>query len=137
MFELAMFYESLEKFTKLCHDNSKAKGFWDGPENDNIPTKIALIHSELSELLEAYRKGNPTCDKEMAMVIDGKAETIPLCIIEGGYVRTMTAMEEEVADVFIRLCDLCGRLGIDIGRVAMEKHRYNTTRKHMHGGKRV
>lgn len=134
MFEMAMFYELVGKFTKICHDNSKAKGFWDGPENDNIPTKIALLHSELSELLEAYRKGNPKCDKHAK---DHNGITGTLSIIDGGEIRTMTSMEEEVADVFIRLCDLCGRLDIDLARVAMEKHAYNTSREHMHGGKRV
>lgn len=124
MFEESMFYETVERFTKICHENSKVKGFWDGTENDNIPTKIALIHSELSEMLEAYRRGNPPCDK-------------PASIMDGGNLRTITSMEEEAADVFIRLCDLCGRLNIDLASVAMEKHRYNTNREHMHGGKRV
>lgn len=138
MFEEVMFYESVERFTKICHDNSKAKGFWTGPENDNIPTKIALLHSELSEMLEAYRKGNPPCDKTKTMIADGgKVVECPLSVIDGGEIRTLTSIEEEAADVFIRLCDLCGRLGIDLARVAMEKHRYNTSREHMHGGKRV
>lgn len=134
MFEEAMFYELVERFTKICHDNSKAKGFWDGPENDNIPTKIALLHSELSEMLEAWRKGNPKCDKVMK---DYRGVNRLLSILDGGEARTLTSMEEEAADVFIRLCDLCGRLGIDLARVAMEKHRYNVCREHMHGGKRV
>lgn len=134
MFEEVMFYETVEKFTKICHDNSKAKGFWDGPENDNIPTKIALIHSELSEMLEAYRKRNPPCDKEMK---NHEGKIVPLSILEGGKLRVLSSMDEEAADVFIRLCDLCGRLNIDLARVAMEKHRYNVNREHMHGGKRV
>jgi len=124
MYIEATFYELVEIFTKVCHENSKAKGFWDGSENANIPTKIALLHSELSEMLEAFRNGNPPCDK-------------PLSVIDHGEVRKMTSIEEEVADVFIRLCDLCGRLDINIARVAVEKHRYNMSREYMHGGKRV
>lgn len=138
MFEEVMFYELVERFTKICHDNSKAKGFWDGPENDNIPTKIALLHSELSEMLEAFRKGNPPCDKtELKTDETGWEESVPLSIMEGGKSRALTSMEDEAADVFIRLCDLCGRLNIDLARVAMKKHRYNTSREHMRGGKRV
>lgn len=120
MFETAMLLESLEKLRDAAHKNSRAKGFWDG-ENDNIPTKICLIHSELIEMLEAFRDGNPPCSKDI-----GFAD-----------VRRISAMEEEAADVFIRLLDLCGRLDIDLGRVTLAKMEYNAGREKMHGGKRV
>ncbi len=127
MFETVMLFDLMEKLVEKCHANSVAKGFWDGPENDNIPTKIALIHSEASEWLEAFRKGNPPCEKPIT-VIDGKHP-------DG--VRRITSEEEEAADIFIRLADLCGRRGIDLARVILAKMNYNSTRPHMHGGKRV
>ncbi len=124
MFETAMLFDGLENLVEACHKNSRSKGFWDGPENDNIPTKIALLHSELSEMLEAFRKGNPKCEK----AID---------VLSGIGLRRITSIEEEAADVFIRLLDLCGRLNIDLGRVTLAKMDYNAKRAHMHGGKRV
>lgn len=42
-------------------------------------------------------------------------------------------MEEEIADVFIRLCDFCGRYKIDLGRITLVKMQYNADRPHMHG----
>lgn len=124
MFETAMFLDGLERFCNKCYLNSKSKGFWDGPENDNLPTKIALMHSELSELLEAFRKGNPYTEKDCTLI--DRAE-----------VRKITSIEEEVADVFIRLGDFCGRYNIDLGRVALAKMEYNAKRPHKHGGKKV
>jgi NTP pyrophosphatase (non-canonical NTP hydrolase) len=107
----------LSNFCQEAYDNSKAHGFWEGPENDNVPTKIALMHSELSELLEAYRKSNPPCDKKTS--------------------EPLTSMEEEVADLFIRLADFCGRYAIDLGKVVFIKHEYNIGRPYKHGSKVV
>lgn len=136
MFETAMFLESLEKLTQKCHQNSRDKGFWDGPENDNIPTKIALIHSEASEWLEAFRKGNPPCEKTYKRTYDGQVTPIQIIAV-GGTVRTITSEEEEAADLFIRLLDLCGKQGIDLGRVTFAKMEYNAQRPYKHGGKKV
>lgn len=127
MFETAMFGELLEKFCRVCHENSKAHGFWDGPENDNLPTKVALMHSELSELLEAFRSGNPPCPKEITLhggEFEGKKGPIGI-----------SCMEEECADLFIRLCDFCCSYDIDLGRVALIKHSYNKDRPYKHNKK--
>lgn len=72
-----------------AHKNAVEKGFWDKPRE--FGTMIALVHSELSEALEADRHG----DKGM--------------------------VAEEIADVFIRLGDLCGGLDIDIERAIKNK----------------
>lgn len=76
-------------------------------EENKIPAVIALIHSELSEALEAFRHG----DREN--------------------------FEEELADVVIRLLDLTSGLGINLGPVILDKLQKNRTRGYRHGGKRV
>jgi NTP pyrophosphatase (non-canonical NTP hydrolase) len=145
MFETAMFLELLEKVRDRCHRNSKDKGFWDEQEVPflnaaprevgglervlvkekpwSFGEKIALIHSELSEMFEAWRKNKTTCDKNIS-------------IIDSVGVRQITAIEEEVADTFIRLLDLCGKLDIDVGRVVLAKMAFNEGREHMHGGRK-
>lgn len=90
-------------------------GFWD--EAETVPelyvkqSKIALMHSELSEQLEALRKGN------------GRSEHCP----------ELSAEEEELADLFIRLMDYCGYYEIDLGEAVRVKMAFNLTRERKHG----
>ena len=46
----------MNELSKQIHENNKAKGFYDGEKN--IGEMLALIHSEVSEALEADRKDN-------------------------------------------------------------------------------
>lgn len=128
MSDVVRVLDTLETLRDSCHRNSKEKGFWD-VEPWNFGEKIALIHSELSEMFEAWRKNARESEKDIH-IIDPKYRSEDNTI----GTRRITAIEEEVADVFIRLMDLCGKLDIDVGRVVLAKMQYNTGRPHMHGG---
>lgn len=159
MFETAMLLELMEKLRDKCHQNSKDKGFWDegrtvtevsSERGDNLMwhetstsyktkpwnlgEKLALVHSELSELFEAWRKGIVHSDKDIT-ILDPSYKPLPGQIQDG--TRRITAIEEEVADVFIRMFDLCGKLDIDVGRVILAKMEYNKGRPHLHGGRKA
>jgi NTP pyrophosphatase (non-canonical NTP hydrolase) len=72
--------------------------------NPSLPAeKLALIHSEVSEVLEALRDE------------DRQHEA------------------EECADVLIRLLDYCGWRGIDLERHFDRKMEINLQRPHLHG----
>ena len=117
MFSTAMFLESLANVQKNVHQMSKDHGFWDpanGPDNVSIPAKLCLIHSEISECLEAYRKGDP---------LSAKCPEFSL-------------MAEELADAAIRIMDLCEHLKINLGRAILAKAVYNGSRSYLHGGKK-
>ena len=60
--DASVFIRSFNKVAAYIHDWAERKGFWDGNERNNGEL-IALMHSELSEALEAIRHGNPADDK--------------------------------------------------------------------------
>jgi NTP pyrophosphatase (non-canonical NTP hydrolase) len=103
-----------------CHQLNLDKGFWAEPIN--LGEKIALIHSELSELLETLRE-NPDapCEK---WYTDSESKRGPL---------PMSVEEEECADVLLRLMDYAQYRGIDLIRCAELKHECNKSRPTRHG----
>lgn len=47
----------LDALSAVLHETAVEKGFWDGEyTHDKIGNKLALVHSEVTEVLEAIRK---------------------------------------------------------------------------------
>jgi len=62
----------LDALSAVLHESAKEKGFWDGEyTNDKVGNKLALVHSEVTEVLEAIRKshGSEKIVEEIADVI--------------------------------------------------------------------
>jgi len=75
------------------------------PLDRNVPEMLCLVHSEISEAVEGYRKG-----------------------LADDHLPEYDAIDVELADAVIRIFDLCGYLGINIGEVMSEKFDYNQIR---------
>jgi NTP pyrophosphatase (non-canonical NTP hydrolase) len=62
----------LDALAAMLHETAREKGFWDGEySHDKVGNKLALVHSEVTEVLEAIRKshGSEKVVEEMADVI--------------------------------------------------------------------
>jgi NTP pyrophosphatase (non-canonical NTP hydrolase) len=105
-----IFLTSFRDTQRAVHENAVNKGFWKA--NCDVGTKIALIHSELSEGFEAWRNG----------LNDDKLKSRP-------------GLEVEMADAIIRMMDLAQKLDMDLAGAIVEKHSYNKTRTYLHGKK--
>lgn len=107
-----------EEFGSACtevHATAKGKGWWDrcGTMTDVMVTKIALIHCECSEAVEALRNHDPQSKK-----------------CEG-----FRQADEEIMDVIIRSMDLLGGRDVDAGALFAAKMKFNEGRTWRHGGK--
>lgn len=95
--------KTIKEWQRDCHDNAVAHGWWD--EKRPIPELLCLIHSEVSEALEAYRN------------------------------EDILGFREELADIAIRLFDLAEGYSVDLEHGIELKHEKNKTRPYRHGGK--
>jgi NTP pyrophosphatase (non-canonical NTP hydrolase) len=108
--------ESFTVITRACHGASVTSGWWNDFIRDEkvdptlfdkhlVPAKLCLVHSEISEAMEGHRKG-----------------------LKDDHLPHRPMLEVELADAVIRIADLAGALGLDVGGAIDEKLAYNRQR---------
>lgn len=101
--------EALHSIAKKCFKTSRSHGFWTG--KPNIPEKLCLIHSEISEALEAYRHNDP----------------------EDTHCPGHKNFTVELADAVIRIFELVTFLEINLVEAMNAKMEFNQNRPYKHG----
>ena len=121
--------DGVNELAQEIHKRNIEKGFYE--DEKNIGEMLCLIHSEVSEALEADRKDNycKVNAKSLGGWIDDE-DFKQHYSVEAKY-----TFEEEMADIFIRVLDMCAFKGIDIENHVKCKMRYNNFREYKHGKK--
>lgn len=109
---------ALDTLSEKAYRCSYEHGFYELEEGEkvNLAEKIALMHSELSECLEIIRDDINAISKKLES-------------------QGILHIEEEFADVIIRVLDTCGARGWRIGTAVLAKMEYNEGRPYKHGKK--
>lgn len=114
--ELGQAQASARALQDICHTRAVRAGWWHCPKSGEpstqeyikaslLPQKLLLIHSEISEACEADRKG-----------------------LKDSHLTHRDGVEVELADAAIRIFDLAGALGYDLGAAMAEKMAFNAQR---------
>lgn len=119
----------LNDLANAIYQRNVQKGFYE--KEKNTGEMLCLIHSEISEALEADRKGRYTTSHMDA--VNGWVKDTDF--IEFYNEKVKGTFEEEMADIFIRLLDMCAFRKIDIEKHVVAKMRYNLHREKYHGKK--
>lgn len=127
-YELTPNLDAVQAIAEAIAKWAEEKGFWNVPWEAGSPEwytplvksqKIALMHSELSELLEELRKPEAKQAFQIAAVSPSE--------------EPITNEEVELADLIIRALDYAGHYRLRIGLAIGAKMAKNEGRPYMHG----
>ena len=114
----SLFAVALHDAEEAVYAVNEANGWFDADRT--VGDDLALLHSEVSEMLEAFRDGglgDQTADAPFGVLVKPEG------------------FGSEAADVLIRLLDTCKRRKINLAYEFERKLVFNASRGYHHGGK--
>lgn len=103
----------LFRLQEICSMYSHTQGFWDDPARCSPEAKLALLHSEVSEMFDGFAR--PRASEKLG--------------------PEFSQVEEEAADVLLVLCSICSRYNINLAQAVDAKLQHNATRLKRLNGK--
>ncbi len=119
----------INQLAQDVHQNNIKKGFYEAEKN--IGEMLALIHSEVSEALEADRK-DLYCNANIEQILKEENDER---FQERFQKDIKSSFEDELADIMIRVMDLAAFKQVDLEAHIKIKMRYNALRAYKHGKK--
>lgn len=125
--------KSLSEYQKEIYEINVKNGWFE--DDRTVGDDIALLHSEASEMLEAFRDwGLEDKTREMC-THEHEEDSLDGTYRHPNHLCKPQGFGSEAADVLVRLLDTCERRGIDIEGELERKIAFNATRSRRHGGK--
>lgn len=143
----------INEMVQLAHGNAVNHGWWENPPS--MPELLMLIITEAAEAMEEYRNGKDPKEiyysgkKTFQSEVDTNGSVIysvtsnlkdhEINVPSIGVIKASKpeGIPSELADIVIRVSDICGRYGIDLEAAIKEKMEYNKNRPYKHGGKKL
>ena len=123
----------INKLAQEIHEYAKGLGVYDNPPN--IPEKLCLIHSEVSEAMEADRKGKYANIKQFNIDRQSTPFHEISATIDSFEINIKNTFEDELADIMIRVMDLAAWNRIDLEKHINLKMEYNKIKPNQNGKK--
>ena len=108
-----VFINSFNRVAEQVHETHVSQGFWEQGSKRDPAGMLTHIHSELTEVFECLRAGNPP-DKNIS---------------------DMSGVEVQLSDVIGMIMDMAQGYGLNVAEALLKKQEFNKSRKTLHGGK--
>lgn len=114
----------INKFVEKAHENAVEHGFYDFVSKN----KISSMRISIEKGFSLSQRENDFIGNRLLLIVSEAAEAQ-----KGLRNKDMSNFKEELADIAIRLGDLCGLLDIDLEAEIEKKMEINKSREYKHG----
>jgi len=104
--------------------------------NLNEKTSLVELQEYIKKVIEIRGFSDKNIQEEMLLLLEETGELakairkkVPNGTIDKNKINNYTAVEEEVADIFIVLTNICNLLEIDLYKAIIDKEKINVERK--------